>query len=659
VLLLCKSPPATLFVLYALPDTWHCLPQHSLGPPCATTCCQSSLASLRGEHDAAQSALFEAQAAAEAAAGGRGEAEALLAGELERLQQQLAEALAGREAAAAALAAHQQQQQSGGGGDAGSSSGSGSRPGSPGPGSSSSSRAGDVVWQTRLSAAESAAASAQRAADAATSRAAQLAHDNQLLTSQVGVLTSQVDRLTRELARRPTPAAAAAMAQQMAALSLLVGQQLEAEGWDPAAAAEAVGACRPDSLAAQLAERNTKLTAALGAAKATAAQEGEARTAAEARLQELEASLADAQSLVTQLELDLAAVSAGGSSGSGSASGGTHQQQLLLGKGAAGGGGSGEGDAPDPAADGGEGGNDARMLLGVVVAQRDRLKQRVAKLEEEVAALTASATATQQQVAGLTADNVALVEKLRYLEAYRDKAGGGGSGGAGAAGGARGGKQAVLSVDDAGVAADPSGAAASRVHRYGCGPLALEIRGGGEGREGGGRRRLRADRAAGPLACWGVGQEEEEAGVEAKYRRAYEAKLNPWAGFQAAEVEAAKGALGLHDRALLAGSKLVVGSRMARVAIAAYAVVLHVFIMLLLYAASNRHAAAVVDASGGSGGGGAAVAVGPPEPRVLAPRNGTAAGAAAGAVAAAAAGAGRLLRRLLLGSPPDGDAVLW
>jgi homeobox protein cut-like len=159
---------------------------------------------------------------------------------------------------------------------------------------------------------------------------------------------------------------------------------------------------------------------------------------------------------------------------------------------------------------------------------------------------------------------------------------------------------------------------------------------------------MRADRAGGPLACWGVGQEEEEAGVEAKYRRAYEAKLNPWAGFQAAEVEAAKGALGLHDRALLAGSRLVVGSRAARVAVAVYAVVLHVFIMLLLYAASNRHASAVVDVSGGAGGA-AVAAVGPPEPRVLPAGNGTA--AAAGVVPAAAAGVGRLVRRLLLGDP--------
>lgn len=39
----------------------------------------------------------------------------------------------------------------------------------------------------------------------------------------------------------------------------------------------------------------------------------------------------------------------------------------------------------------------------------------------------------------------------------------------------------------------------------------------------------------------------------------------------------------LHDRAVLAGSKLLVGSRLARAFLAVYAVLVHLFLMVLLY----------------------------------------------------------------------------
>ena len=43
----------------------------------------------------------------------------------------------------------------------------------------------------------------------------------------------------------------------------------------------------------------------------------------------------------------------------------------------------------------------------------------------------------------------------------------------------------------------------------------------------------------------------------------------------------------LHDRAVLAGSKLLVGSRFARAFIAIYALLLHAFVLLLLYHAMS------------------------------------------------------------------------
>jgi hypothetical protein len=61
-----------------------------------------------------------------------------------------------------------------------------------------------------------------------------------LLTTKLAAAESRLERLTSELQRRPAASAAAAMAEQIAALSALLGQQLEAEGWGQEAAAAAV-----------------------------------------------------------------------------------------------------------------------------------------------------------------------------------------------------------------------------------------------------------------------------------------------------------------------------------------------------------------------------------------------------------------------------------
>jgi hypothetical protein len=61
-----------------------------------------------------------------------------------------------------------------------------------------------------------------------------------LLTTKLAAAESRLERLTAELQRRPAASAVAAMAEQLAALSALLGQQLEAEGWGQEAAAAAV-----------------------------------------------------------------------------------------------------------------------------------------------------------------------------------------------------------------------------------------------------------------------------------------------------------------------------------------------------------------------------------------------------------------------------------
>lgn len=53
--------------------------------------------------------------------------------------------------------------------------------------------------------------------------------------------------------------------------------------------------------------------------------------------------------------------------------------------------------------------------------------------------------------------------------------------------------------------------------------------------------------------------------------------------FQQSEVERRVKGLNLHERAVLAGGRLMLGNRAARVFIAAYAALLHLFILMLLY----------------------------------------------------------------------------
>lgn len=107
----------------------------------------------------------------------------------------------------------------------------------------------------------------------------------------------------------------------------------------------------------------------------------------------------------------------------------------------------------------------------------------------------------------------------------------------------------------------------------------------------------------------------------------------------------------LHDRAVLAGSKLLVGSRMARVFIATYAVLLHLFIMVLLYyAMSPRTRVEMVDMDALNQQAEAAGA---------AAAGGTAAVVAAGAAAAkAVAGAGAMTKGAVQQAAAAGKAAV-
>ena len=68
--------------------------------------------------------------------------------------------------------------------------------------------------------------------------------------------------------------------------------------------------------------------------------------------------------------------------------------------------------------------------------------------------------------------------------------------------------------------------------------------------------------------------------------QAYEARFNPWAEFQQSEEASRVKALPVHDRALLTGSKALLGSKLGRAFAAVYLALIHAFMFALIYYAA-------------------------------------------------------------------------
>lgn len=70
----------------------------------------------------------------------------------------------------------------------------------------------------------------------------------------------------------------------------------------------------------------------------------------------------------------------------------------------------------------------ASSLLSIVCGQRDRFRNRVHELEEEIRKLVRNAADAQAALESLRHDNVQLYEKIRYLQSYNNNNNGGGGG---------------------------------------------------------------------------------------------------------------------------------------------------------------------------------------------------------------------------------------
>jgi homeobox protein cut-like len=135
------------------------------------------------------------------------------------------------------------------------------------------------------------------------------------------------------------------------------------------------------------------------------------------QVSELEGKLEDKEALVKQLEEDLLETR-----GAAKAAAGAQRAALLSLDGA------GSLDAPTPRGGGGASfsgvgsGADEESVVRVLVGQRERLRARVKELEEQLSAARGAAEAARRQLEAARADNVALVERLRYVGGYRQQA---------------------------------------------------------------------------------------------------------------------------------------------------------------------------------------------------------------------------------------------
>ncbi|GAX75276.1 hypothetical protein CEUSTIGMA_g2721.t1 [Chlamydomonas eustigma] len=567
------------------------------------------LKAVREEYEKAQSALFEALAVKDQEVSGRQREMDMLLDELERANQRVTEL----ELDKAHFLQRQQQLKEG---DLAQEV-----HGAP-------FNTKDSFWEHQVRQHSETISSLQQQLETATQVAADVQGRRQLEVQQAAnrsaALELQVEQLKGELSRRPEVKYHQEVVQRMEALQMLVDVQLEMEGWTKEHRSAALQGLTMQSTHNVMQERNRKLSSDVSTLKRELSDKQEEATRAQEELKLALDEISRLSGFVKQLEDDLTRSSGVKNSGPaatqllpGSTSldmippqmPGTPDPGREPGHELPAGGGAAEGSSLDA---------DAGGLLEIVVSQRDRFRQRVMALEVEKGQLMDEVSKTKKQLEDCRADNVTLYEKVRYLERYSQQ-----SASTAVAGG---GRAVVLKVDSNGVRQPEASDAKS--NRYQCGPLAFEfgtaestashhaidgssVVGGGAaggGLSGGVRSRATAGGSKGRsrlAACFPADDAgDEEAGSSSssssevkQARAAYEARVNPFVEFQKTEVESRVRGLQLHDRAVLAGGKLLLGSRFARAFLATYAVLLHLFIMVLMYYAMSprSHVVEMVD----------------------------------------------------------------
>jgi homeobox protein cut-like len=213
-------------------------------------------------------------------------------------------------------------------------------------------------------------------------------------------------------------------------------------------------------------------------------------------------------------------------------------------------------------------------VISVLSHQRDRLRLRVTELEERAAEAAQSLVEATNQATTLKADNIALVERLKYVQSY--------------------GNNATTCSDSNGNRRGSSGGGRSSLLPQ----SSIDVEDGL-----GSARNNTATTAT-----------TNNEGVVGKYMPEYEESINPFSDFRARERDARRKALSIQDRTALALGKLVSGSAAARTAVFTYLMVLHMGVFFVLAGYSHKQAgtleglgeacAKLRQFSSGNGGGG-------------------------------------------------------
>ncbi|GBG25900.1 Protein CASP [Hondaea fermentalgiana] len=180
----------------------------------------------------------------------------------------------------------------------------------------------------------------------------------------------------------------------------------------------------------------------------------------------------------------------------------------------------------------------AGSVLSIVQEQRNEFRKRMLELETARDQLASKLSHAEQDQETLRADNVNLLEKIRYLQSY----GGGQS------------SQHAHHEDDE---------SAGRVHPNQ-------------------RAEVRVNVAAGLQHRSGFGGASAAEMSEARYRQAYENKLNPFSDFSARERRRRLHGLNLAERVTYQAMSFVTANKYTRLGVFVYVLALHVLVFFAL-----------------------------------------------------------------------------
>ncbi|KAL4853646.1 hypothetical protein ACK3TF_005368 [Chlorella vulgaris] len=400
---------------------------------------QGNLELLRRLHQASQNQLFSMQSRSEEAAAGLQSELELATDEMERSQQRMATLEQEKASLLARLQQQQQQQQQAGGDGDGEAGVAAAGPGGGGGRFAEDSLRQELYAQRELATRLQSEVSSLR--QQLESEAATWASRCDGLRSSLAAKEAHAGALEQELSSRPTQQQVDDLRQQasggcldellgaeggaqmriLQAVSGYAAEDSEGEGEEQqqqgggAAAGAAAAPAGRGALEVALVAKSRHLEHRLTTLRLELAEaRGEAESAA-ARAAELEAGLAQQKELVARLEEDLLAAEG---SGSGGAAGSSAMD-------AAAGGGGGDGDG------GGE-----QTMVGVLCSQRDRFRARAQELEAHLAALGQELKKVRADSEAMRADNLALAERLKFVQGYQSGSGSGVRRNAAAQGGA-------------------------------------------------------------------------------------------------------------------------------------------------------------------------------------------------------------------------------